>query len=102
MITAEDGRKLNAAADIAAEIEKKHAIECDPYMKLEDRVALIEFKDTDPTSDYESLVLKISKLKSVQSFDGELHLLFRSASSDSGSVKTLARYDAKTGERLQQ
>ena len=100
--TAEDGRKLNAAGEIAAEIEQKHAIECDPFVRADDGVAQIEFNVTDPKPDYESIVPKISTFKSVQSFDGELQLLFRlhSAASDSGTVTDLARFDAKTGQRI--
>lgn len=100
--TAEDSRKLNAAGEIAAEIEKEHSIECDPFLRANDGVAQIEFNVTDPKSDYESIIPKISKLKSVQSFDGELQLLFRvrSGASDPDTVTDLAKFDAKTGQRI--
>ena len=99
----DDGRKLNAAAEIAAEIEKEYGIECEPYWRAEEGIAQIEFNVTNPKPDYESIVPEISKLKSVQTFDGELQLIFRvrSEPSISGPVTDLAKYDAKTGQRLQ-
>lgn len=101
VITVEVGDKLNAAADIAVEIEAEYALECDPFVRGEDGVAFIEFSDTDSNLDFDSIVPKISELESVQSFDGELHLLFRSAPSSSGAVENLGGYDAKTGQVLQ-
>lgn len=98
VITSEENRKLNTAADIAVEIEKEHAIECDPYVSAEDGIARIELNFTDSKSDHASLIPKISKLQSVQSFDGELHLVFFTRSEL--TAKTLAKYDAKSGQRF--
>ena len=98
VITAEENRRLNTTADIVVEIENEHAIECDPYLSTEDGIARIELNVTDSKSDYESLVPKISKLQSVQSFDGELHLVFSTRSEL--TTRTLAKYNAKTGLRI--
>ena len=74
--TPEDSRKLNTARTIAVEIEEEHGIEGDPYLRF-DGVAQIELNMTDPKLDYRSIVPKIAELKSVQSFEGELQLLFQ-------------------------
>ena len=59
---------------------------------------------TDSKLDYESIVPKISELKSVQSFDGELQLLFQiqKKGPESTLVTNLARYNAKTGQQIEQ
>ena len=102
VITVEDSRKLDAVGKIVTQIEKEHGIQCNPFVRVEDGAAQIEFNVTDPGSDYQSIVPKISKLKGVQSFDGEIELLFRiqRQSTDSDTDTDLEKYDAKTGKQI--
>lgn len=101
VVTREDGDKLNAASEFAKEISEQHAIECNAYGKV-DGPTRIEFNVTDPETDHKALVPKISKLQSVQDFEGELQLVFvfRGASTNSQAVTNLGKYDAKNGKLI--
>ncbi|WDI42603.1 LolA family protein [Bremerella sp. P1] len=98
VVTAEDGRKLDKAYDIGALIRKEHGIVCHPYISIADGTARIELDVTDRQADYESLVPEIIKLESIQSFPGKLVLKFVAHRDD--LLETLAKYDAKTGQRI--
>lgn len=100
--TSEDGQRLNDAFNIATEINKEYGIKGEAYVKADNGIARIEFAGTSPDFDCEGLAQKISKLKSVQSFDGELHLYFRSEVPETGAIEVLAIFDAKTGKKIQQ
>lgn len=98
-----DSQKLNATGEIATEIEQAYKIECHPYLRLEDHVARIELNVEDPDFDHQSLATEVTKLKSVQSFDGSLHLIFshRGTGPESDAPTMWIKYDAKTGKQLE-
>ena len=99
----EVSQKLNATGDIAVEIEQAYKIECNPYLRLEDDVARIELNVEDPEFDHQSLATEVTKLKSVQSFEGALHLVFfhRGAQPDSDAPTMWIKYNARTGKQLE-
>ena len=99
----EDSQKLNATGKIAAEIEQAYEIECHPHLRLEDDVARIELNVEDPSVDHQSLATEVTKLKSVQSFQGRLHLVFlhRGNQPESDEPTMWISYDARTGKRLE-
>jgi hypothetical protein len=99
---AEVGQRLNAAGDLAAEIQKAHNIEGHPYVRLEGNVARIELTVEDPNFDHQSLATEVTALKSVQSFQGPLHLIFvhRDNQAKTGPPTTWITYDAHTGKKL--
>lgn len=98
----EDSQNLNATASIAKEIERRYELECHPYLQLQDGLARVEVKLSETELDHQSLASDISKFRSVQSFGGNLHLLFSHHATQSGSEAPAiwARYDAKTGKPL--
>lgn len=102
-IAAADWRKLEVAADIAAEIQLKHGIECQPYWKIRNDVGQIELSVPDATFDHAALAAGISKLASVRSCAEDIHLHFviRGTGPNTNTLTTLARYDAKTGKQHQ-
>ena len=96
-------QKLNATGEIADEVQQAHKIECHPYYGIEDDVARIELNVEDPDFDLQSLATEVTKLRSVQSFEGSLHLVFihRAAQPESEPSKMWVKYDAHTGKALQ-
>jgi hypothetical protein len=100
--TGEDGQRLNGAFNIATEINKEYGIKGEAYVKADKGIARIEFDGMTPGSELEGLAQKISTLKSARSFDGELHLYFRSEVPETGAIEVLAIFDAKTGKKIQQ
>lgn len=102
-ITAGDFRKLEMIADIAAEIQMKHRIECQPYRKTAKDAGQIELSVPDAAFDHAALVAEISKLKSVRSSAEDLHLVFvvQGTAPNPNTLTTLAKHDAKTGRPLQ-
>lgn len=97
----EAGQKLEATASIATEIQSAHQIECHPYLKLEGDVARVELTLDDPDFDHQSLATEITKLGSVQSFEGELHLVFHHTPTGSEAPTIWVKYDARTGKPLE-
>lgn len=99
---ARDSAKLNAAGEIASEILQAHKIEGDPYYNPDLDVAKIELKVEDPNFDHGPLATEVSRLKSVQSFQGDLHLVFvyRGSQPESAPPKLWIKYDAKTGKQI--
>lgn len=102
-ITADDFRKLDAVGDIAAEVQLKHGIECQPYWKIENDVGQIELHVPDAAFDHAALAAEIAKLESVRSSTRDIRLVFviRGAPPDTNTLTTLAKYDAKTGKQIQ-
>lgn len=94
--------KLNAAEEIAAEIQKAHKIEGHPSVRLEGEVARIELNLEDPNFDHQSLATEVTKLKLVQAFQGSLHLIFvhREKPAESDPPTVWITYDAHTGKQL--
>lgn len=101
-ITVEDWRKLDVIADIAAEIQLKHGLECQPYWKIAKGVGQIDLYAPDPSFDHAALVAEISALKSVRSSAEDIHLLFvvQGAPPNTNTLTSLGKYDAKTGKPL--
>lgn len=101
---AKSGQRLHEAGEIAAEILKAHNIKGHPYYKLEDEVSRIELNLEDPDFDHQSLATELTKLKSIQSFDGNLQLVFihRDAQDESKKPLLWIKYDSKTGKKLEQ
>ena len=99
--TVEEIDKLNATARIANEIQREHKIESRPYYRSVEGVAQIELNVSDPELDHRSLAAVVSKLRSVQSFDGKLQVVFRRTPAGSDASTIWARYDAKTGKQLE-
>ena len=62
-ITVDDWRKLDVTADIAAEIQLKHGIECQPYWKIRNDAGQIELFVPDATFDHAALAAEISKFR---------------------------------------
>lgn len=95
-------QKLNAAREIAVEIQKAHGIEGDPFVQIEGEVARIELNAEDPNFDHRSLATKVTKLKSVQSFQGDLQLIFisRGKQPETEPPAIWIKYNAHTGKQL--
>jgi len=102
-ITNEDFRKLDVTADVAAEIQLKHGIECQSYWKIGKDAGQIELYVPDATFDHAALAAEISKFKSVRACPEDLHLHFviQGTAPNTHTLTTLAKYDAKTGRQLQ-
>ncbi|MBR9802930.1 hypothetical protein GYB59_15115 [bacterium] len=98
-----DSAKLNAAGEIASEILRAYKIEGDPYYRPDIDVAKIELQIEDQNFDHQSLATEITKLKSVQSFQGDLHLVFayRGNEPDAAQPTLWIRYNAKTGKQIE-
>ena len=99
---AKSSQKLNAAEEIAVEIQEAHKIEGHPSVRLEGEVARIELNLEDPNFDHQTLATEITKLKSVQAFQGPLHLIFvhRDKPAESDPPTMWITYDAHTGKQL--
>ncbi len=97
-----DSQNLNATAKIAAEIQLAHQFECHPHLQLDDNIAGIEMNIDDPDMNYQAVVAEVAKLKSVQSFEGTLHLtiVHRNKVDDAGEPNLWIKFDAKTGKQL--
>lgn len=95
-------QKLNAAEEIAVEIQQAHKIEGHPSVRLEGEVARIELNLEDPNFDHQTLATEVTKLKSVQAFQGPLHLIFvhRDKPAESDPPTMWITYDADTGKQL--
>lgn len=99
---AEVSQKLSETGEIAVEIQQLYKIIGDPYFRFEDKVSRIELYVEDPEYDHQSLATEVTKLKSVQSFQGSLQLVFmhRSNQPESDEPTMWIKYNAKTGEQL--
>ena len=97
-----DGQKLEATASIATEIQAEHRIEALPYVKIEGNIGRIELKLEDPGFDHQALATEITKLSSVQSFEGPLHLVFHHTPAGAEAPTIWIKYDARTGKPLEE
>lgn len=99
---AQISQKLNVAEEIAVEIQKAHKIEGHPSVRLEGEVARIELNLEDPNFDHQTLATEVTKLESVQAFQGPLHLIFvhRNKPAESHPPTMWITYDAHTGKQL--
>jgi hypothetical protein len=97
----EISQKLNAAAEIAAEIGRAHEIECHAYYKIAEEAGQIELHLSDSELDHQSLLTEIAKLPTVRSFDGKLYVVLRHTEDGSDTPAIWVKVDAKTGALVQ-
>ena len=93
--------KLNLTWKIASQIEQAHKIKSHPYYRIAEDAGQIKLHLSDPQLDHQSLVTEISKLKSVQSFDGKLYVVFRYPEDDTVTPTMWVKYDAKAGGKVE-
>ena len=96
------GQRLHAAGEIAVEIEQAHKLKAHPYYRIAEEAGHIELLVADPNLDHQSIANEISNLKSVKSFDGKLFVVFRHPENESVQPTMWIKYDAKTGQKIEQ
>lgn len=101
-ITNKDWQKLEKTDEIATEIQQAYKIQGHPYYRIHEEAGQIELQVTDPTMDHATITKEISDLPSVRAYSGKLYVVFRHPPEGAEPPTMWIKYDAKTGQEIQQ